>query len=242
MRTFVIWAIVLLAVAGTACNKEPRPSQQDKVTQEADAGGRNNEPPNELTADLGKGVKLELVLIPAGEFVMGSGESAEATAEFFNKIYGNSKDLLKAAVFKDEHPQYRVRITKPFYLGTSHVTRGQFRQFVADAGYKTDAEKGIEFKGAIGWNPGKKAFGKNEKYSWWNAGFEQTDEHPVVNVSWNDAEAFCEWMSRERREGVSLADGGGMGICVPRRNHHTMVQRGRPGAFAGGRERRGRDG
>ena len=37
----------------------------------------------------------------------------------------------------------------------------------------------------------------NGKYSWRNAGFEQTDEHPVVNVSWNDAVAFCKWLSRK---------------------------------------------
>ena len=60
------------------------------------------------------------------------------------------------AFFKDEHPQHRVRITKPFYLGTYHVTRGQFRQFVADTAYKTDAEKG-ENPGAYGWTPTRRS-------------------------------------------------------------------------------------
>jgi formylglycine-generating enzyme required for sulfatase activity len=83
---------------------------------------------------------MKLTLIPAGEFKMGSGESAEATAAFCNKTYG--EDLLNADLFQDEHPQHRVRITKSFYLGTGHATRGQFRQFVKDSGYKTDAEKG----------------------------------------------------------------------------------------------------
>ena len=137
---------------------------------------------------------MEMTLIPSGEFKMGSGESAEATAAFFNKTYG--EDLLTADFFKDEHPQHRVRITKPFYLGTYHVTRGQFRQFVKDSGYKTDAEKG-EKPGASGWDPEKKAFGFNAKYSWRNAGFEQTDEHPVVNVSWNDAVEYCKWLSKK---------------------------------------------
>jgi formylglycine-generating enzyme required for sulfatase activity len=148
----------------------------------------------QIAVDLGGGMKLKMVLIPAGEFKMGSGESAEATAAFFKKTYG--MDDRTADDFKDEHPQHRVRITKPFYLGTYHVTRGQFRQFVTDTGYKTDVEKG-ERPGAWGWNPDKKVFGFNAKYSWRNAGFEQTDEHPVVCVTWNDAVAFCNWLSRK---------------------------------------------
>jgi formylglycine-generating enzyme required for sulfatase activity len=135
-----------------------------------------------------------MVLIPAGEFKMGSAESAKDTAAFFNKTYG--EDFLKADYFKDEHPRHRVRIRRPFYLGTYHVTRGQFRQFVKDTGYKTEAEKG-EDSGALGWNPEKKAYAFNKDYSWRNAGFEQSDEHPVVNVSWNDAVAFCQWLSRK---------------------------------------------
>ena len=157
-------------------------------------GGKPNDPPKEIAVDLGRGVKLKMVLIPAGEFKMGSGESAEATAAFLNKTYG--ENLLKADDFKDEHPQHRVRITKPFYLGTYHVTRGQFRQFVEDSGYKADAEKG-ERPGAWGWDTDKKDFGFSAKYSWRNAGFEQTDKHPVVNVSWNDTVAFCKWLSKK---------------------------------------------
>ena len=109
MRNFAIGCIVLFTMAGTAFSE-------------------TKEPPKKLAVDLGGGVKLKMVLIPAGEFKMGSGESAEATAAFFKKNYG--EDFLTADFFKDEHPQHRVRITKPFYLGTYHVTRGQFRQFV----------------------------------------------------------------------------------------------------------------
>jgi hypothetical protein len=138
-------------------------------------------------------IGMKLTLIPSGEFMMGSGESAENTAEFFNKTYGER--IFSARVFEEEHPRHRVRITKAFYLGTCHVTRSQFRQFVADSGYKTDAEKGKP-PGAHGWNPDNKKFEFNEKSTWQNPGFEQTDEHPV-NVSWNDAVAFCKWLSKK---------------------------------------------
>ena len=55
-----------------------------------EAGG--NKP---IAVDLGGGVKLKMTLIPAGEFKMGSGESAEATVAFFNKFY-YGKDFLIA--------------------------------------------------------------------------------------------------------------------------------------------------
>ena len=144
---------------------------------------------------------MKLTLVPSGEFMMGSKESAEETAAFFKKNY--CMDSLSADSFKDEHPQHRVRITKPFYLGTYHVTRGQFRQFVKDADYKTDAEKGDE-PGASGWDAETKAFGFRKDYSWQNAGFQQTDEHPVVEVSWNDVVAFCKWLSRKEGKSYRL--------------------------------------
>ncbi len=65
-------------------------------------------PPKELMVDLGNGVKLELVLIPAGEFMMGLPDS--------DKIG-----------FDSEKPQHRVRITKPFYLGKYLVTQEQWK-------------------------------------------------------------------------------------------------------------------
>ncbi len=137
---------------------------------------------------------MKMVLIPAGEFMMGSKESAEEEAAYFNKTY--DKNDLKPHDFTDEHPQHRVRITNAFYLGTYHVTRGQFRQFVKDSGYKTESEKGDD-PGAEGWVPQHRDWAFSEKYSWRNVGFEQTDEHPVVNVSWNDAVAFCKWLSKK---------------------------------------------
>ena len=175
-QTWIAALVALMALGSLAvgCSR----SQESKTPGEK----------KQITNSIG----MKLTLIPAGEFMMGSGESAEETAAFFKKNYGMK--YLAAEDFNDEHPQHRVRITKPFYLGTYHVTRGQFRQFVKDTGYKTDAEK-RENPGAWGWNPEKKTFDSDKDCSWRNAGFQQTDKHPVVNVSWNDAMAFCKWLS-----------------------------------------------
>jgi formylglycine-generating enzyme required for sulfatase activity len=122
-------------------------------------------------------IGMKLVLIPAGKFMMGSPDSDK------NQERG-------------EGPQHRVRITKPFYMGIHHVTVGQFRKFVTDAGYKTEAEE--TGRGGYGsFEEDGNVFAPNAKYNWRNPGFPQSDDHPVVEVSWNDAVAFCEWLSRK---------------------------------------------
>jgi formylglycine-generating enzyme required for sulfatase activity len=84
-----------------------------------------------------------------------------------------------------EKPQHRVRITQPFYLGIHQVTRGQYRRFVEATYYQIEAEK-------------------DGKVMWTSTGFEQTEDHPVVNVSWNDASAFCEWLSQQEGQQYRL--------------------------------------
>ncbi len=183
ISTVVVVVLVALGSVAAATAAEPK-----------EVGGKAKNPPKEIAVDLGSGVKLKMVLIPAGEFKMGSGESAEATAAFFNKIYGENR--VQAHRFKDEHPQHRVRITKPFYLGTYHVTRGQFRQFANDSGYKTGAEKEEpNFARRLGHE--KNGLDSSENNSWRDVGFEQTDEHPVVCISWSDALTFCNWLSQK---------------------------------------------
>ncbi len=69
--------------------------------------------PNVITNSLG----MKLVLIPAGEFLMGSPES-------------------EAGRDSDEGPQHRVRISKPFYLGETEVTQEQFRSVMGAEPWK----------------------------------------------------------------------------------------------------------
>jgi Uncharacterized conserved protein len=72
------------------------------------------------------------------------------------------------------------------------VTVGQWRSFIGDTGYRTEAELG---GGAFAWTGSK--WEKNEGYYWDNPGFSQTDRQPVTCVSWNDVQKFITWLNRK---------------------------------------------
>jgi len=98
-------------------------------------------------------IGMTMVLVPAGEFLMGSPDS--------------DKEALAS-----ERPQHRVRITKPFWLGMHLVTVRQFRQFVEESKYDAGTQ-------------------------WQKAYRSQTDAHPVVYVTWDDAKVFCDWLTKK---------------------------------------------
>lgn len=132
----------------------------------------------------------ELMLIPAGEFLMGNGFSAHETASKFPEV------LIPSSGFMDEYPQHLVKVTTPFLLSKYEVTVGQFKRFVAETNYQTEAER--DGLGGWGYNPvSKKTEGRNLHFNWKNTGYPQTDRHPVVNVSYNDAQAYLAWLSKK---------------------------------------------
>ena len=109
---------------------------------------------------------MEFVWVPKGCFQMGS----------------NSGD-------DDEKPVHEVCVDG-LWMGKFEVTRGQFREFVRQTGYRSEAETG---GGAFIWTGSK--WEKKAGYYWDKVGFDQDDSHPVVTVSWNDAQAFVKWLS-----------------------------------------------
>ncbi|XZE18023.1 SUMF1/EgtB/PvdO family nonheme iron enzyme [Pirellulaceae bacterium SH449] len=130
---------------------------------------------------------MKLKLIPAGTFMMGSKLSAK---EVHEKYPGGEESN-----YTDEHPRHRVTISRPIYMGIHEVTVGQFRRFVEATNYCTDAER--DGQGGMGLDMTTGDVNLASKYSWCNPGLSQEDSEPVVNVSWNDAVAFCEWLSRK---------------------------------------------
>jgi formylglycine-generating enzyme required for sulfatase activity len=90
-----------------------------------------------------------------------------------------------------EQPVHSVHVGA-FAMGVYEVTVAEFRQFVNATGYRTDAEKGdgcYVYDGSS-WNKRKNA-------NWRNLNFSQNDSHPVVCVSWNDANAYTDWLSEQ---------------------------------------------
>jgi formylglycine-generating enzyme required for sulfatase activity len=121
--------------------------------------------------------EIEWSEIPAGTFMMGSPK---------NEIGHSSKEN-----------QHKVTL-KAFKMSTYEITVGQFKTFIDATGYKTDADKNIG--GVVG---GAKIKGKDLKYAeginWkcderGNIRPDSEFNYPVINISWNDAKAFAEWM------------------------------------------------
>jgi formylglycine-generating enzyme required for sulfatase activity len=107
----------------------------------------------------------DMVVIKAGDFDMGSVYSEE----------------------KDEKPERRISIAKPFAMGSTEITRDQFAMFVRASGY----------------NAGNQCMAiVDDKWeevsvtSWVNPGYTQEDNHPVACINWNDAQAYVKWLSR----------------------------------------------
>ena len=125
----------------------------------------------------------DLVVLSSGSFMMGASDS-EANRE------------------PDEGPQREVQIAA-FAMGSSEITVAQFRQFVESSGYLTDAESNSNVSTMAGPEAGcftfqsGAAFGWTAGSSWQKPGFAPGDSHPAVCISWNDAQAYADWLSSQ---------------------------------------------
>ena len=170
------WAIALVTPVPKTPDATPKPSvtPQSKTKNifnrlisnishlsEPQTGSRYTEPQT--------GAKF--VYISPSEFMMGSPENESGRS--------------------DNETLHRVRLTRGFYMQTTQVTVGQWRIFINNTGFKSQAETE---GGAFGYTGSE--WKKDKKYYWDNPGFSQADPHPVTCVSWNDAQAFITWMNR----------------------------------------------
>ncbi len=116
----------------------------------------------------------EMIVVPAGSFRMG--------------------DLNGGGDPSEKHVR-TVSISKKFAMGVFEVTKGQFEAFVTATGHNTGSK--CDVRESNGWNE------RNGK-SWRDPGFQQTVDHPVVCVNWQDAQAYVDWLNSRTEGGYRL--------------------------------------
>ena len=132
----------------------------------------------------------EMVYLPGGTFKMGD-------------IQGKG--------FDRERPVHEVTLDT-FAIGKYPVTVGDFRRFVDVTGYQTEAERegGASVSDAkrrsldFEWEDDRFWSGEKPDANWRNPYCTQAEDHPVVCISWNDAVAYCEWLSKQTGERYEL--------------------------------------
>jgi formylglycine-generating enzyme required for sulfatase activity len=158
---------------------------------------------------------MKLTVVPKGTSAPDRDEALAEAEKFLREQSGKFTNV-------GEHPTHRVKITKPFYIGATEVTIRQFRMFVEAEDYKTDAAKGD--KGGWGWSVEEQRLVQKPEFDWQSWGFKPGDDHPVVNVSFNDATAFCAWLSAKEEKTYRRADGSRMGIRLSCGQRHAVLQ------------------
>jgi len=111
----------------------------------------------------------EMVVVPAGEYMMGSSEDEPER-------------------FSNEGPQHRVKIAHSFAVGKLKVTRDEFATFVNEMSY-SGGDRCFTLEDG-------KAEERNER-SFRNPGFAQDGKHPAVCINWDDANAYVAWLSKK---------------------------------------------
>lgn len=161
--------------------------------------------------DLGKGVSLEVMYIPPGKFKMGSTPQEKAWA---TGIEGGATPGTERESYEGAQPR-QMSVNDAFWMGRTEVTVGQFRRFVEETSYVSDAEKSGGKTQVF--DPNWQITAKAPPHPWislagksWrdpNFGFPLRDVYPVVSVSWNDGKAFCEWLTKREKAAGRLPDG-----------------------------------
>ena len=124
-----------------------------------------------------------MVLVPAGEFIMGSDADEIARLE------------IKQELVEDEMPRHRVYLD-PFYIDQYEVTNAHFQQFVHATGYRTQAERE-----GWGWADTGVEWGQVKGAHWRaplgpGSSIAALEQHPVIQVSQEDAQAYCAWAGK----------------------------------------------
>ncbi|HKT42409.1 MAG TPA: formylglycine-generating enzyme family protein [Rhodanobacteraceae bacterium] len=126
-----------------------------------------------------------MVVIPRGSFLMGSPQRGRVQASA-------------------EQPQHEVTLARGFALARAEVTVGEFRAFVRSSGYVPDSDR---LGGASVYDETNGRMQSRPGVDWQDdyAGQRAKSDDPVVNVSWNDAHAYAQWLSKRTGKRYRLA-------------------------------------
>ena len=133
-------------------------------------------------ANGGRGPRM--VVVPVGTLLMGSPDSEAGHA-------------------KNEQPQRKLNFERGFALARNETSVAEFRAFVEATSYHTDAEK--SGSSAI-YDEKTGRMSKTRRVTWQRSynGARARDNDPVVHVSWNDAQAFADWLRSETGKSYRL--------------------------------------
>jgi formylglycine-generating enzyme required for sulfatase activity len=135
----------------------------------------------------------ELVVVPPGKFMMGStAEERQPEIALDNAMLdGMTVDDVRGPEvltgMADEEPKHEVTIGYSFALGRYPITRAEFAAFVAETGYHTPGCSVFVDTGFV-WM---------DTISWPNPHYPSSDRHPVVCITWQDAQAYVQWLSQK---------------------------------------------
>jgi formylglycine-generating enzyme required for sulfatase activity len=196
MKSKFLWTALTLIIAVSA-------SAQEQANQLGDS----------LRADLGKEVQLEVLYIPPGDFMMGSTPEEKIWA---TGIEGGAQAGTQRESFEGQTPR-AMKVSQAFWMGRTEVTVGQFRRFVEETGYITDAEKPDGKTQCFNPNWTSYHLSTQITHPWepmpgksWrdpNFQFPMREDFPVVCVSWTDAKAFASWLTEHQKAQGRLPEG-----------------------------------
>jgi formylglycine-generating enzyme len=161
-----------------------RASNTDTKKQQQITAPEQTPNKSERAQPLSQSIGIRCSFIPAGEFWMGGNPGS-----YTQQVYG-------------EHPRHRVSISSAFWMSQTEITVGQFRKFVEETNYRTEAEQSGLGCNCLNTSTGE--IGRQADRIWTSPGFPQTEQHPVVAVSWGDARNFCQWLSNKEGRACRL--------------------------------------
>jgi serine/threonine protein kinase len=136
--------------------------------------------PIEYTNSMG----MKFRLIPPGEFMMGLSPTEITT--ILKELEENAGTDFDKFSVQSSGPRHRVRLTEPFYMGEFEVTVGQYQQFA-------DSPQGQAIKT------------DGTRFIWKQFVREETGgRQAVVGLSWNEADAFCQWLQEREKLSYDL--------------------------------------